>query len=538
MATAVPTLSESKDTKSREVDLPHISLADIDESVSNESIRDNLKKNREAILKYLNPLYPPLYGLLDHYELAEEFTDSCKINRRKMAERLLSKIEQSGDFSQFLEYLEKDHFDEHMGHTYIVSLLRGKQFGKKEVAKHIESEKILRSITKECGFVIDQLDPKRLLPYLIGNKLVTGNEEEEMLLEGKTCRDKAMRLLAILKTKGPTAHHIFLHDCTGKDANHHHLYTLLTESDSAYTRKRNIFDHSSISAPPTKVSRRQPDPLQLPEGIEEQRYLIKISGIRRNYSNAEPNNLKKRLKNEMESSDNPWEARIAFCLEMSYFCAADIKQTKLVVSNANEMMKNLVNCNEQVLRVRCKLILGRCYRICGENNKAREHLDNAITILYLQNIKRGEDAILANYFKACSLIKSADEVDMIIKCLENAIDIAQKQDYGMDIAHFCKIRLAQAYIGVSADNPISHKEIISLSDLKDAKGVLKDLENKHYSDMNPAARCFYLIACFDVYRLAGEFNEAREYAKQAKQTAMSKYHISLLEKRSILLQEK
>ncbi len=54
-----------------------------------------------------------------------------------MAERLLSKIEQSGDYRQFLNYLEEDYDDEqHMGHTYIISLIKGKQFGKKEVEKH------------------------------------------------------------------------------------------------------------------------------------------------------------------------------------------------------------------------------------------------------------------------------------------------------------------------------------------------------------------------------------------------------------------
>ena len=522
------------DTDSIEVGkLPLNSLTDIDKS---ESIRDNLKKNREAILNSLDPLYPPFYKLLDHYELAEEFTSGCENNRRKMAERLLRKIEQSGDYRQFLDCLEEDYSDEHMGHTYIVSLLKGKQFGKKEVAKHIESEKILKSITKKAGFVIDQLDTKGLLSYLKSNKLVTSNEEEEMLLEGKTCRDKAIRLLALLKTKGPTAHHIFLHNCLAeKDANHFHLYTLLTESDSVNTRKRKILDLSLISAPPTKVPRPL-DPLQLPEGIVAQRYLIKISGIRRNYSNAEPDILKTQLESEVRSAANPLEAKIAFCLEISYFCADDIKQTKLIVSRAKEMMKKLDGCNKQVLEVRYRLILGRCYRICEKNDKARKHLDNALAILYVQNIERGEDAILANYFKACSLMKSADKVDMVVKCLKNAIDIAQKQVYGMDIAHFCKIRCAQAYIGVSADNPVSCKEIISPSSLKDAKGLLKDLEDNHYSDMNPAAKCFYLIACSDVYRLAGNVDKAREYAKQAEKTAMSKYHISLVEKRQTRLQ--
>ncbi len=381
-------LSVSEDTDSREVGklLPLNYLADIDESVSQESIQVNLKKNRDAILRSLDPLHPLLYRLLDQYELTEEFTSGSEKNRKKMAERLLSKIEQSGDYRQFLNYLEEDYDDEqHMGHTYIISLIKGKQFGKKEVEKHIESEKIMKSTTQKGGFVIDQLDPKSLLPYLKVYKLVTSNEEEEMLLEGKTRRDKAMRLLAILKTKGPTAHHVFLHDClAGKDANHIHLYTLLTESDSPYTRKRKTFAHSSIapptkaqrvtsvqsaiSAPPTTLLWSQLRLLQLPKGITQECYITKISGIRQNFSTAMNS-----LQAEMNSPDNSREARIAFCLEKCFFYVNNIKETERIVSQARKM--NLAGSNSQVLESRCELVLRRCYTKCKKYDQAKKCLN-------------------------------------------------------------------------------------------------------------------------------------------------------------------
>ncbi len=145
----------------------------------------------------------------------------------------------------------------------------------------------------------------------------------------------------------------------------------------------------------------------------------------------------------------------------------------------------------------------------------------------------GEDAILANYFIACSL--STDQRDMITTFLQKVIYLSEQENYGMDIAQYCKIRLAQMYIGVSPDNPDSYKGDISQDDLKRCNNLLEHIEAKH-KDMQPAAKCLYLIAYSDVYRLAGKFDEAREYTKQAEKTAMSKYHISLVEKRQFLLQ--
>ncbi len=113
--------------------------------------------------------------------------------------------------------------------------------------------------------------------------------------------------------------------------------------------------------------------------------------------------------------------------------------------------------------------------------------------------------------------------------------MSEQESYGMDIAQHCKIRLAQGYIGVSPDNPHSSKGNISQDDLKRANKLLEGIEAKH-KDMKPAAKCLYLIACSDVYRLSGESNEAREYTKQAEETANNSYYISLVEKRQSLLQ--
>ena len=96
-----------------------------------------------------------------------------------------------------------------------------------------------------------------------------------------------------------------------------------------------------------------------------------------------------------------------------------------------------------------------------------------------------KDAILANYLIACSL--STDQRNMIATFLQRVICLSEQENYGMDIAQYCKIRLAQIYIGVSPDNPNSSKGDISQDDLKCANELLEHIEAK-YKDIKPAAK--------------------------------------------------
>ena len=122
---------------------------------------------------------------------------------------------------------------------------------------------------------------------------------------------------------------------------------------------------------------------------------------------------------------------------------------------------------------------------------------------------------------------------MIITHLNIAIDTSEKENYGMDIAQFCKIRLAQAYLRLSADNPISETSL-SNDDIKRALDLLQDVQVKH-KDMKPAAKCFYLMTYSDATRLAGDISKATAYAEQALLTSRTQYHTSLIHRRLNLL---
>ncbi|XP_064382193.1 uncharacterized protein LOC135331079 [Halichondria panicea] len=516
--TPVQPSNEIENNDSRELG-KHISLVNIEETDTEYTklIQDNFNGNRQTIVDSLNP--SELFDLVYKYRLDEKFTSSsCCYSQGEKADMLLMQVKESGDFKYFLDYLQKKaKKGHHMGHPYIVSLLKGEDFGEEKEIK--ESREILEKIIDNMSLVQEQLEVKSLLPYLTQCRLVTPNETEELESATKTRLDKVQRLLTILRTKGPTAYYLFLHKCLGKDGFqiHQDIYDKLT-STLPPTKKirRSIPDNTD----PTIV--REPPLCLLPNGITEKCYIEKMLRVRQNYSDA-----KLFLTNEMDSLDNPLEARIAFCLERCYFYITNIEETKRIVFEARKMISNEIDKNT-VLESRCELVLGRCYTVCGKKDQAKQCLDSAFTAL--SAFESGEDAILANYFVACSL--STDRSDEITIFLRRVIDIAAKQNYGMDIAQYCKIRLAQAYIGVSADNPDSSKRDVSQDDLKRASQLFK---LKH-EDMQPAAKCLYLIACSDVHRLDGKFAEAQKYAKQAKEIATSDYQLSLITKRQSLLQ--
>ncbi len=219
-----------------------------------------LRNHQTAITQYLTPSHPTLYKLLSKYKLADLFTQ--RPDRYQNAKDLIEEISMRTDYHEFLACLEEDH-DTHLGHKYIASILKGESF-KDEEKKHKESHRILEKIDQKSAFIIESLDIKHLRSQLFSCKLLTSKEMEEMMNNSTTFQDKSKRFLTILKTKGPIAHYIFLHDCLAKVKKEstavQELYTLLSETQAEPAeanktetapndRKRKAIDCSQLFPP-------------------------------------------------------------------------------------------------------------------------------------------------------------------------------------------------------------------------------------------------------------------------------------------------
>ena len=106
---------------------------------------------------------------------------------------------------QFLECLEEEK--SHLGHAYIASLLRGEEFRNEEEVG--VSSRLKKRINQCMPSVVKGLDTHALAPYLSRDSLLTDDEHKLLIDNGRAQNTRALNLLTILGTKGPTAHYTF-----------------------------------------------------------------------------------------------------------------------------------------------------------------------------------------------------------------------------------------------------------------------------------------------------------------------------------------
>ena len=239
---------------------------------------------------------------------------------------------------EFLKCLEKDsENNEHLGHSHIASLLRGKTCSR-DTKKYEESKNIYEKINQECSSVISQLNIPALLPYLISQKLVTESDFQALSLNSRTDEDKAKLFLTLLNAKGPTAHYILLHKCLAKEKQHcgHQILYNTLQVHSKSNRKRQAPMVTEPTSEPSEKIPRCSYLVQLPEGILAKGYVEKITELR---LLVDPDYAKIQIKVEIDYDKNSPESRIAYCLEICYYFATDLKQTRKFVLKARKMLK-------------------------------------------------------------------------------------------------------------------------------------------------------------------------------------------------------
>ncbi len=512
--------------------------------------KDSLIAHRDTIIKYLTPSHDTMEKFVTKYKFVNFFKQIADHETQAgfLVDEILAQNQQR-DYEEFLTSLEEK--EDHLGHKYIALLLKGESF-KDEAEKHEESQKILQKMDQMSSFVITNLNMEHLLPRLFSFGLVTTKEMEEMI-SNKMSQENATKFLTLLKTKGPSAHYIFLHDCLVDDKEHHELYKKLTavQIESNIGSKRAAPDFKSLTKKCYPVATKENfncmifnskiycigsdnfSLKRLPTGLEQPRYISRMLRVRQN-KDLSCLDMQNYLEHLAEDQSYSLEARIAFQLERGYFCTKDISKTDKIVSRAEKMCLELQDsgCNVAALWSRCKLVRGRCFTICGDNEKAQEYIDKAISGL---NLTAQEDRILANYFKALLFLNDPNnsQWDLIDSCLNEVIKQIEdtKQNYGMDIVQYCKIRLAQSYIHSSADHPVSNKaEIQSTTKLQNAQVILEKMQ-LDWRSMLPTVKFFYLIACSDVARKFDTFDKAADYIEQASGYASKPFHFTIIDKR-------
>ena len=504
--------------------MSHSTEADIPSSTTprptEKQIKENMLKHRQAIKSSLSP--SELYSLCEELDIEECATNDIH-KRKEVTETVIKEIHRQNSYSVFFDSLEKTTKKvKHMGHEYILSLLRGEEFGKEE-----EREKSAMIAKKMGSIGIEELlNVDVIWPILFQNSLLT-NDEAETLQKDLTSGEKVRRLLTMLKTKGPTAHYLFVHYCLADEesvfySSHSELLFKLTGKDSQLitreNRKRKASDYDE--SPATK---RLPCFLESPEGLKSEQYLSEVSRMRKYHLTGKKYWQKAEdiYTDVVSSPTDPMEVKIAIILESCtmYITNRQAEVVKERVKMAKLFCLQLYRANMGnvgILQARCHWTLAKLYRYTKEYDKAKKEITDAMAESYLY--AEGEERALISYCHACILLanenKSIQDEVRARDDLNIAIGCASSGGYGLDTAH-CKLRLAQAYVGSSTSNTGKKRGEVPETHIADAKRVLGEIGE----DISPRTKCMVLFTQSDVHRVAGELEQAADCAEQSLKIA-------------------
>ncbi len=528
-------LSVAQDASTTIEKTKHISLADIEETntpwkqrtatTTEATIKENMLNHKAAILASINP--EKLFGLYRRYGLY----DTDYRSRKEKADALFETVVKNNAFSEFLEALERGK--EHMGHMYIVSLLKGTQFGTKE---NIDKSKVLLDRIKEkyADDAMDFLNVDALNRHLCSAELLTNEESQNFTNNKLSTQAKARLLLDILDTKGPTAYSIFVYKCLAEEKEHlahAELYNTFTGESVEYRRRLNRKRKAPIEDICTPPTKRYPYLLENPSGLKKDKYLREIRTIRRYHLKGGTWWViaEEIYHGIMDSVDYALEMKIAVLLESCtmHITKKDSKEVMARVELAMHMSERLhrQDRNVDMLEGRCEWVKAKLYRYTKELDKAEEHITAARSKLY--NCEEGEETALVSYCHACILLSkpdrtSADEEQAIddlylaIRCARQGESEDLKQGkYGLDPTH-CKIRLAQARVGSSTGSTGKAVGEVPYESVTEATWILEGINQE---DLQYRQKCMYLYTCSDVCRVGGNEQEAVKCAQEAFQIA-------------------
>lgn len=418
---------------------------------------------------------------------------------------------------KFIQVLEEE--DEHMGHRYILDLIRGCKYAEDDeiaLSSKLRERVGERDITDK---LLSNMDLETLAGRMYSEKLVTEDELETLRSWNLTTGVRNKMILKILDTKGPLAYLMFLH-CLKEDSVDFEqvtgleLFKLICNDESveievtSACRKRKARESEEIT-----VTKRVPIRLEIEGELITDKYLKVIQNIRLHHNKGEWDAVDRIVAScKEESADFYVAVRLESCT--GFITCKRPDKVEETVKKARKLCSKITNNCNTFLRGRCEWTLAKLYRYTKENDKALNHIIMARHIQY--NIKAGEDTALSNYCYACILLESlAKKFDPYQdreakRSLELAIEHASSGDFGLDVAH-PKIRLAQLYLGSSPQSPGTKTDDSSLNK---ARSSLESV-GQNLQDLAIRTQCIYYYTESDLHRNSGEPDKAIHSAQKA-----------------------
>ena len=411
-------------------------------------------------------------------------------------------IRSGGDtkFRLFLSCFDPEEYCEHMGHSYIACLLHGKQFANQRTV-HLSSE-YKRVFTTSMTSVVDLMDLKYLLPYLLQARLLTLDEASSF--SKNEAKVNILRLFYLIESKGPIAHHILV-KCIGEKKQHighSELYKLITEEYQ-----------SSLPSP----KHTKPAELSCESTLTCQGYHDRRHKFEKYYHSGQWNKVAELSRECMKSS--VIEVQVIGCLELALSYIFRIREQEVLqyVLQAEALCKRIENSNRTFLCGRCKYLLALLYYYMDKTVRAKKYIMEAKDILF--GVEVGEDKSFAMYcdavISASTLTDKSSSFDfsLVTSKFKTALSYSQ-QTYDMDIlVIYSFLRLSRLYLGRTDMKLTKCTDEIRIQNSKDCQQKLK---KDYYSQMDTRCMGLYYLNQCDIHMSTGESTLAVSAAKQAQ----------------------
>ena len=188
--------------------------------------RQNIKTRCDEIIACLNPM--ELFQCFDYHKLVSSYDKEILLLDTKTRQdkvkhilQMLKTTDKKDAYTTFVKCLDEEVHQRdgfHIGHKYLLAILKGEQYVSEEELQAFKATKI--SVLDHRKDLYD-INLSSLVLVMYARNLIT-RDEMEVLLDsraGKTRRAKIEQLLQILDTKGPSAYAVFV-ACLGEENTH------------------------------------------------------------------------------------------------------------------------------------------------------------------------------------------------------------------------------------------------------------------------------------------------------------------------------
>ena len=489
-----------------------------------EKWRRNVKICRKQIIACLNPL--ELLSYFDSRKLLSSCDKDILLMDTKPREDKVSHIlevlettDKRDPYTIFIKCLgeevqQKEGF--HMGHEYLLAILKREQYASEDKFQASEASKecILRHRSD-----LHDIDLSSLVPVMYAHNLVTV-DEKDMILECSNKPHKARigQVLQILDTKGPLAYAIF-EQCLGEEKSHP-THSELHGRIISRKRQHNPDNLGEVCS----IPKRNPQRLRLEKPFCGKMYSEFIASIKECYQTSSWVELESLAQSFILQNNDPQLKAMAMIEKgYSFSCRKGMREKALeCLSEARIIARQINGSNYFFLLARCKHIGATILRYSGKDDESLE--ENNVAFDLLSDCEPGDDVSRVMYGIACARLEKLGkthhnpplrEINEIRAYFDFCVGHGSEGTPGLCASEArCLIRLAQMSLGTTTDGKCW--ATATQGDIKKAESYLKQVDA---SSISRRCQALYYVIESDLFKSIDNTTKAIESSEKALKIA-------------------